>query len=103
MASGLRAGSRAATDFTAGEMALLGTLIARPRTLNRHSLSREFCWGIGWPKPDSGLKDIDERGGNADRPPRAEGDKTDASSSSISIGIPGAWDVHAHDTPRGRS
>ena len=42
------------TDFTAGEMALLGTLITGPPAINRHSLSREFCWRIGWPKPDSG-------------------------------------------------
>ena len=50
-------------------MALLGALITGPPAINRHSLSREFCWRIGWPKPDSGLKDIDERGDDADRPP----------------------------------
>ena len=45
-------------DFTAGEMALLRALIAGPPPLNRHMLSKEFCWRIGWFKPDGGLKDM---------------------------------------------
>ena len=58
MASAFPVGSSAAIDFTAGEMTLLRALIAGPPTLNRHPLSREFCRGIGWFKPDSGLKDM---------------------------------------------
>ena len=45
-------------DFTAGEMALLGALIAGPPPLNRHALSKAFCRRIGWFKPDGGLKDM---------------------------------------------
>ena len=45
-------------DFTEGEMALLGNLIAGPPALNRHALSKEFCRRIGWLKPDGGLKDM---------------------------------------------
>ena len=57
MASALPVGSSAAIDFTAGEMTLRA-LIAGPPKLNRHPLAREFCRGIGWFKPDSGLKDM---------------------------------------------
>ena len=45
-------------DFSAGEMALLRTLIAGPPALNRHRLSKEFCRRTGWFKPDGGLKDM---------------------------------------------
>ena len=45
-------------DFTAGEMALPGALIAGPSALNRHALSKAFCRRIGWFKPDGGLKDM---------------------------------------------
>ena len=38
-------------------MTLPRALIVGPPTLNRNSLSREFCRGFGWFKPDSGLKD----------------------------------------------
>ena len=56
-------------NSTPGEMALLGALIAGPPTINRHALCREFCRRIGWLKPDSGLKDMDGSGDDADRPP----------------------------------
>ena len=39
-------------------MTLLRALIASLPTLNRRHLSREFCRGIGWFKPDSGLRDM---------------------------------------------
>ena len=39
-------------------MTLLRVLIAGPPTLNRYPLAREFCRGIGWFKPDRGLKDV---------------------------------------------
>ena len=68
MASAFPVRSSAAIDFTAGEMTLLRALIAGPPTLNRHPLSMEFCRGIGWFKPDSGLKDMMARVAAA-RPP----------------------------------
>ena len=68
MASAFPVRSSAAIDFTAGEMTLLRALIAGPPTLNRHPLSREFCRGIGWFKPDSGLRDMMARAAAA-RPP----------------------------------
>ena len=59
-------------NSTPGEMALLGALIAGPPTINRHALCREFCRRIGWLKPDSGLKDMDGSGDDADRPHQVE-------------------------------
>ncbi len=45
-------------DFTVEEMALLRELIAGPPSLNRNTLSKEFCRRIGWYKADGGLKDM---------------------------------------------
>ena len=45
-------------DFTAGEIALLRSLIAADPQPTRAALSREFCRRIGWFKPDGGLKDM---------------------------------------------
>ena len=56
IASGIPVGSSVAIDFTVGEMTLLRALIAGPPKLNRHPLSRKFCRGIGWFKPDRDLK-----------------------------------------------
>ena len=41
MASRLPVGSRAATDFTAGEMTLLAAMIADPLAINRDALSKD--------------------------------------------------------------
>ena len=70
MASALPVGSSADIDFTAGEMTLLRALIAGPPTLNRHPLASEFYRGIGWFKPDSGLKDMMARVPMLTDPPR---------------------------------
>ena len=45
-------------DFTAGEMALLRTLIAADPQPTRAALAREFCRRVGWFKSDGGLKDM---------------------------------------------
>ena len=45
-------------DFTTGEMALLGALIAETPPRNRFNFSKAFFRRIGWTKPDGGLKDM---------------------------------------------
>ena len=45
------------------------SLIASLPTINQCPVKGEFCRRIGWLKPDSGLKNMDGRGEDADRPP----------------------------------
>ena len=48
-------------------MPLLDALIAGPLATNHHVLSKESCRRIGWVKSDSGMKNMDGCGDDADR------------------------------------